>query len=102
MIKALFLAEDSNFNGLNTGQIAGFIEDNGFRLSYKYRFDFEQMATALQPSLPYDTKKDLATVALIGTGAMAITTNAGSSIKTFADAMADGWAASLARRGGWA
>jgi hypothetical protein len=44
LIKALFLAEDSNFNGLNTGQIAGFIEDNGFRLSYKYRFDFEQLA----------------------------------------------------------
>jgi hypothetical protein len=44
LINALFLAEDSNFNGLNTGQIAGFIEDNGFRLSYKYRFDFEQLA----------------------------------------------------------
>jgi len=44
LIKALFLAEDSNFNGLNTGQIAGFIEDNGFRLSFKYRFEFEQMA----------------------------------------------------------
>lgn len=44
LIKALFLADDGNFNGLNTGQIAGFIEDNGFRLSYKYNFDFEQMA----------------------------------------------------------
>ena len=51
-------------------------------------FDTHGVNQALQPSLPYDTKKDLATVALIGTGAMAITTNANSPIKTFADAVA--------------
>jgi tripartite-type tricarboxylate transporter receptor subunit TctC len=51
-------------------------------------FDTHGVNQALQPGLPYDTKKDLATVALIGTGAMAITTNANSPIKSFADAVA--------------
>lgn len=44
LLRALFLEDDTNFNGLNTSQIAGFIEDDGLRLTYKFRFDFEQMA----------------------------------------------------------
>lgn len=42
--RALFLADDVNFNGLPTSQIAGYVEDDGFRLSFKYRFLFEQLA----------------------------------------------------------
>ena len=42
--KALFLEDDTNFNGLSTNQIAGYIEDDGLRLSFEYRFEFEQMA----------------------------------------------------------
>lgn len=44
LLRALFIADDSNFNGLNTAQIAGYLEDDGLRLTYKYRFDLEQMA----------------------------------------------------------
>lgn len=42
--RGLYLADDSNFNGLATNQIAGYIEDDGLRLSFEYRFEFEQMA----------------------------------------------------------
>ena len=42
--RGLYLADDANFNGLRTSQEAGYIEDDGYRLAFKYRFDFEQMA----------------------------------------------------------
>lgn len=42
--RGLYLTDDSNFNGLATNQIAGYIEDDGLRLSFEYRFEFEQMA----------------------------------------------------------
>ncbi len=44
LFNSLYIADDSDFNGLVTNQIAGFLEDNGFRFSYKYQFEFEQMA----------------------------------------------------------
>jgi tripartite-type tricarboxylate transporter receptor subunit TctC len=48
-------------------------------------FDTHGVNPALQPSLPFDTKRDLAAVSLIGTGAMVIATVATSPYKTFAD-----------------
>lgn len=48
-------------------------------------FDTHGVNPALQPSLPYDTKRDLAAVSLIGTGAMVIATVASSPYKNFAD-----------------
>jgi tripartite-type tricarboxylate transporter receptor subunit TctC len=51
-------------------------------------FDTHGVNGALIPSLPYDTKRDLAAVALVGTGAMVITTVATSPYKTFGDVVA--------------
>jgi tripartite-type tricarboxylate transporter receptor subunit TctC len=48
-------------------------------------FDTHGVNPALQPSLPYDTKRDLAAVALIGTGAMVIATVASSPYRSFGD-----------------
>ena len=48
-------------------------------------FDTHGVNPALQPSLPFDTRRDLATVSLIGTGAMVIATVAASPYKSFAD-----------------
>jgi tripartite-type tricarboxylate transporter receptor subunit TctC len=48
-------------------------------------FDTHGVNPALQPSLAYDTKRDLAAVSLIGTGAMVIATVATSPYKTFGD-----------------
>lgn len=51
-------------------------------------FDTHGVNPSLIPSLSYDTKRDLAAVSLIGTGAMVITTVASSPYKTFADVVA--------------
>jgi len=51
-------------------------------------FDTHGVNPALQPNLPYDTRKDLATVAMIGTSAMVLATQADSPYKTFADVVA--------------
>jgi tripartite-type tricarboxylate transporter receptor subunit TctC len=51
-------------------------------------FDTHGVNPALIPSLPYDTRKDLAAVSLIGTSAMVIATHADSPYKTFADVVA--------------
>lgn len=48
-------------------------------------FDTHGVNPALQPNLAYDTKRDLAAVSLIGTGAMVIATVASSPYKTFGD-----------------
>ena len=48
-------------------------------------FDTHGVNPALQPTLPYDTKRDLAAVALVGTGAMVIATPAAQPFKTFTD-----------------
>ncbi len=48
-------------------------------------FDTHGVNPSLIASLPYDTKRDLAAVSLIGTGAMVITTVASSPYKSFAD-----------------
>lgn len=48
-------------------------------------FDSHAVNPSLQPNLPFDTRRDLAPVALIGTSAMVLATQADSPYKTFAD-----------------
>ena len=48
-------------------------------------FDTHGVNPSLIASLPYDTRRDLTAVSLIGTGAMVITTVASSPYKSFAD-----------------
>jgi tripartite-type tricarboxylate transporter receptor subunit TctC len=51
-------------------------------------FDTHGVNPSLIPGLPYDTRKDLAPVVLVGTSAMVLATHAGSEYKTFADVVA--------------
>ncbi len=51
-------------------------------------FDTHAVNPSLFPSLPFDAKRDLAPVALIGTGAMVLTTFADSPYKRFTDVVA--------------
>jgi tripartite-type tricarboxylate transporter receptor subunit TctC len=51
-------------------------------------FDTHAVNPSLIAGLPYDTRKDLAPVMLIGTSAMVLATHAGSEYKTFADVVA--------------
>ena len=51
-------------------------------------FDTHGVNPSLIPSLPYDTKKDLVPLVLVGTSAMVLATNVGSEYKTFADVIA--------------
>jgi tripartite-type tricarboxylate transporter receptor subunit TctC len=53
-------------------------------------FDTHGVNQSLIASLPYDTKRDLAAVALIGTGAMVLSAHADSPYKSFADVVAAG------------
>jgi tripartite-type tricarboxylate transporter receptor subunit TctC len=48
-------------------------------------FDTHGVNPALIPGLPYDTRKDLVPLVLVGTSPMVLATNAGSEFKTFAD-----------------
>jgi tripartite-type tricarboxylate transporter receptor subunit TctC len=51
-------------------------------------FDTHGVNPSLIPGLPFDTRKDLAPIALIGTSAMVLATYTGSEYKTFADVVA--------------
>jgi len=51
-------------------------------------FDTHGVNPSLVPALPYDSKRDLTAVSLIGTGAMVLSTVATSPYKSFADAAA--------------
>jgi tripartite-type tricarboxylate transporter receptor subunit TctC len=51
-------------------------------------FDTHGVNPSLIPGLPFDSKKDLAPVVLIGTGAMVLATQVDSNFKTFADVAA--------------
>jgi tripartite-type tricarboxylate transporter receptor subunit TctC len=51
-------------------------------------FDTHGVNQSLIPNLPYDTKKDLVPLILVGTSPMVIATFAGSEYKTFADVVA--------------
>ncbi|MEY4751329.1 MAG: hypothetical protein RIQ60_3543 [Pseudomonadota bacterium] len=58
--------------------------------TYAVVFDTHGVNPSLNPNLPYDTRKDLAPVALIGTSSMVLATNVESPYKTFADVVAAG------------
>ena len=51
-------------------------------------FDTHGVNPSLIPGLPFDSKKDLAPVILIGTGAMVLATQTESNFKTFSDVVA--------------
>lgn len=51
-------------------------------------FDTHGVNPSLQKNLPYDTRKDLTTVAMLGTSPMVLATHADTPYKTFADVVA--------------
>ena len=51
-------------------------------------FDTHGVNPALIPNLPFDSKKDLTPLVLVGTSPMVLATNVGSEYKTFADVVA--------------
>lgn len=53
-------------------------------------FDTHGVNPSLIPNLPFDSKKDLSTVIVIGTSPMVLATHAGSEFKSFADVVAAG------------
>lgn len=70
---------------IGTGMVAAAPPDG---YTFAVVFDIHGVNPSLIPSLPFDTKRDLSAVSLIGTGAMVITTVDSSPYKTFADVMA--------------
>jgi tripartite-type tricarboxylate transporter receptor subunit TctC len=56
--------------------------------TFVFVFDTHAVNPALIPTLPFDTKKDLVPVMLIGTAPMAIATNPDKPYKSFADVIA--------------
>jgi len=50
-------------------------------------FDTHGVNQSLMPNMPYDSKKDLVPLILVGTSAMVLTSNVGNEYKTFADVM---------------
>ena len=67
---------------IGTGHVA-----NGPADGYTFAvvFDTHGVNPSLMPSLPFDTRRDLVPVVLIGTGAMVLATHADSPYKTFGD-----------------
>lgn len=70
---------------IGTGAVAASPPDG---YTFAVVFDTHGVNPALQPNLAFDTRKDLAPVALVGTGAMVLATHADSPYKTFADVLA--------------
>ncbi len=56
--------------------------------TFAFVFDTHGVNPSLIPGLPFDTRKDLTPVTLIGTSAMVLATFSGSEYKTFADVVA--------------
>ncbi|HQR99007.1 MULTISPECIES: tripartite tricarboxylate transporter substrate binding protein [unclassified Polaromonas] len=56
--------------------------------TFAFVFDTHGVNPSLIPGLPFDTRKDLAPVTLIGTSAMVLATFSGSEYKTFGDVVA--------------
>ena len=72
---------------IGTGVVAAAPADG---YTFAVVFDTHAVNPALIPSLPFDTRKDLAAVALLGTGAMVLATQADTPYKSFADVVAAG------------
>ena len=72
---------------IGTGLVAASAPDG---YTFAVVFDTHGVNPALIPNLPFDTRKDLAAVALLGTGAMVLATHADTPYKSFADVVAAG------------
>ena len=72
---------------IGTGAVAASPPDG---YTFAVVFDTHGVNPALIPNLPFDTRKDLAAVALLGTGAMVLATHADTPYKSFADVVAAG------------
>ena len=70
---------------IGTGMVAAAPADG---YTFAVVFDTHAVNPALIANLPFDTRRDLAAVALVGTGAMLLATHADSPYKTFADVVA--------------
>lgn len=70
---------------IGTAQVAASAPDG---YTFAVVFDTHAVNPALIPNLPFDTRKDLAPVIVIGTSPMVLATPAASEFKTFADVLA--------------
>ena len=70
---------------IGTGAVAASAPDG---YTFAVVFDTHAVNPALLPNLPFDTRRDLAAVALLGTGAMLLAANAEAPFKTLADVVA--------------
>jgi len=70
---------------IGTGVVASAPPDG---YTYAVVFDTHAVNPSLLPNMPFDTRKDLAPVILLGTAPMVIATATGSEYKTFADVVA--------------
>jgi tripartite-type tricarboxylate transporter receptor subunit TctC len=70
---------------IGTGEVARAAPDG---YTFAVVFDTHAVNPSLQPNLPFNTTKDLASVTLIGTSAMAITAHASLPYKDFRDVLA--------------
>ena len=67
---------------IGTGEVARATPDGS---TFGVVFDTHGVNPALQPKIAFDTRRDLATVALLGTSPMVISTHADQPYKTFTD-----------------
>ena len=70
---------------VGTGQVVASAPDG---YTFAVVFDTHAVNPSLQPNLAFDTRRDLAAVALVGTGAMVLATHADTPYKSFADVVA--------------
>ena len=70
---------------IGTGEVARATPDG---YTFAVVFDTHAVNPSLQPGINFDTRRDLAAVALVGTGAMVITALAEGPYKSFAEAAA--------------
>ncbi|WP_418317068.1 tripartite tricarboxylate transporter substrate binding protein [Piscinibacter sakaiensis] len=70
---------------IGAGQVAAAAPDG---YTFAVVFDTHGVNPSLIPNLPYDARKDLTTVAMLGTSAMVVSTHADTPYKTFADVVA--------------
>jgi len=70
---------------IGTGSVASAAPDG---YTFAVVFDTHAVNPALIPNLPFDTRRDLAPVILLGTAPMVVATAAGSEYKSFGDVVA--------------
>ena len=70
---------------IGAAQVAASVPDG---YTYAVVFDTHGVNPALIPNLPFDSKKDLTTVIVVGTSPMVLATNVASPYQTFADVLA--------------